>query len=538
MAQYKIKVYTQDIPNTGGEGTDSDIWINLFGEKENKSSGDIRLNGLKGGNIFEAGDIDEFTIEREDFGRVWQIKLRSDGNHSGSDWDLDKIEVTSPSGYQSVFRYSTTITGDETGDTLTRQDEKFPWQVGFRETAKTTDFIKKLDVALNDSPNTSTYTVKRSISEVKVAEVSAEQQTGNSISTDLKYESPETKFGKLSASVGAEWTKTVRNATVDQNSDSFILEKEQVIELPPNSVVGIEDIWAVPKFSGFLTEGNQRYAVKGIADFPDPKALNTIVIPLEGEKKLPHRFKNYLIASGRTDLLQKLVNKDRFENSPAIRFDGIQQWARADSVCQLFTGHVPKFSFSCWAKPTTSDNDDQTLVAFNTSVGGNLNMIGFNAKLRQFFYFDPTTGYMLTSGNYKFDNWYHIHVNLEWGVDGQGLWSMNLYVDGEHTTGRFTGNRPQPSGRFSIGQEWDGETKSDFFHGSIADIRVWQRTFTGEEIRQLNKKRLLGNEEHLVAYYPCDEEEGEVLNDLTGFGNHATVHNGADWVTNAGLPVA
>lgn len=45
--------------------------------------------------------------------------------------------------------------------------------------------------------------------------------------------------------------------------------------------------------------------------------------------------------------------------------------------------------------------------------------------------------------------------------------------------------RPTAISRFSIGQEWDGDTASDFFAGQIDEVQLYNRALSSSEVRQL-----------------------------------------------------
>ena len=95
--------------------------------------------------------------------------------------------------------------------------------------------------------------------------------------------------------------------------------------------------------------------------------------------------------------------------------------------------------------------------------------------------------------------------------------------------------RPDPKGRFSIGQEWDLDESSDFFKGQIADVRVWNQHFSAAAVRTQMKKRLSGQEKGLVAYFPIGEEKGQLLQDLAN-ANHAELVGG-QWSLDTSLPI-
>ena len=72
-------------------------------------------------------------------------------------------------------------------------------------------------------------------------------------------------------------------------------------------------------------------------------------------------------------------------------------------------------------------------------------------------------------------------------------------------------------------------TSEYFYNGIISEVRIWNRALTEEEIKDRINKKLTGEEEGLVAYYPMTEGEGNILHDYSGNANHGTIH-GATWI--------
>ena len=72
-------------------------------------------------------------------------------------------------------------------------------------------------------------------------------------------------------------------------------------------------------------------------------------------------------------------------------------------------------------------------------------------------------------------------------------------------------------------------TSEYFYNGIISEVRIWNRALTEEEIKDRINKKLTGEEEGLVAYYPMAEGEGNILYDYSGNANHGTIH-GATWI--------
>uniref|UniRef100_A0A7S3VHN2 PLAT domain-containing protein n=1 Tax=Dunaliella tertiolecta TaxID=3047 RepID=A0A7S3VHN2_DUNTE len=89
-ASYKVLVQTSDIR---GAGTDSDIFICLFGPKGD--SGERLLDSSA--NDFERGKLDTFMFSGPDVGEVQRIKIRSSNTGLGSSWHLSHVDVFSSS---------------------------------------------------------------------------------------------------------------------------------------------------------------------------------------------------------------------------------------------------------------------------------------------------------------------------------------------------------------------------------------------------------------------------------------------------------
>lgn len=100
MSKYKFSVKTADELYAG---TDSNIFIIMHGAKG--ISHEERLNPHIHGNAFERNHTDKFEIDfKMDLGEIYQIEMRSDCHHLGSDWNCNYIEIGKASNDQrSMF---------------------------------------------------------------------------------------------------------------------------------------------------------------------------------------------------------------------------------------------------------------------------------------------------------------------------------------------------------------------------------------------------------------------------------------------------
>ena len=60
-----------------------------------------------------------------------------------------------------------------------------------------------------------------------------------------------------------------------------------------------------------------------------------------------------------------------------------------------------------------------------------------------------------------------------------------IYVDGTQV-GTYSSTFSLTSvTRWSIGQEWDDSTPSDFYSGSVDDVRIYNKALTADEVKEL-----------------------------------------------------
>jgi len=96
MATYQIKVKTSKLGTLPrGEGTDANVYIELFGRKFDgklRTSGELLLDNPLVNN-FVRGNTDTFTVIGKEIGELEYITLRHDNFGPGAAWHCDNIEV-------------------------------------------------------------------------------------------------------------------------------------------------------------------------------------------------------------------------------------------------------------------------------------------------------------------------------------------------------------------------------------------------------------------------------------------------------------
>lgn len=113
-----------------------------------------------------------------------------------------------------------------------------------------------------------------------------------------------------------------------------------------------------------------------------------------------------------------------------------------------------------------------------------------------------------------------IHIALTYNSSNG---AMILYVDGKKQAEavKRLGDISFASSDFYIGKSYDDQR---FLAGEISECRIWNVVRTAEEIAA-NPYSVAKDAPGLVAYWKCDEGEGNTINDRTGNGNNLTAAN-------------
>lgn len=104
---------------------------------------------------------------------------------------------------------------------------------------------------------------------------------------------------------------------------------------------------------------------------------------------------------------------------------------------------------------------------------------------------------------------------------------VELYIDAQSQGSQSLSDpiNPPSDVPFQIGRLF-GKTR---FKGQIADLRIWNKPRTHQEITTQFQQRLTGKELGLVSYWPLNEGSGNQSYDRTDSGNHGQIE-GATWI--------
>ncbi len=179
----------------------------------------------------------------------------------------------------------------------------------------------------------------------------------------------------------------------------------------------------------------------------------------------------------------------KFGNGLAL--DG-SDYVVIDDVADDITG--TDLTLSAWVKTTDSAAD---WFSCNSSSGGNVVLFSISGGKAKIY---DGSSYEASSTTSVNDGTWHLLTYVRSGSTG------SIYVDGvlEAThTANFT---LSPNDKWSIGQEWDGSTPSDFLTGTVDDVRFYNKALSQGQITSLLQGGIA------EAPYPFHTQTGVIAN--------------------------
>jgi len=189
--------------------------------------------------------------------------------------------------------------------------------------------------------------------------------------------------------------------------------------------------------------------------------------PLDGDTEDYSGYENHGTAEGDPTFIVG-------QYGSALDFDG-NDYMTMDGVTDDFTDD--DVTMTAWIKTTTSGEGDWFS---NNAVSEQFLLCILSGDI--VFYeggFKPGAGVTVNDGE-----WHHV-VAVRDNMD------VRIYVDGVYRPAAdFTSVTTFAEGdRWSLAQEWDGNTASDFYTGSVDDARIYDRPLTDDEIQQVMQGR-------------------------------------------------
>lgn len=157
-------------------------------------------------------------------------------------------------------------------------------------------------------------------------------------------------------------------------------------------------------------------------------------------------------------------------------------------------------------------------------VGGVTNDFGTSICNGSIFFGTGRPDVTIKSGFVADGKWRHVASTRK---KLNGL--LNLYINGELiSSGKGSNSSLTRPKYIRIGSL---QTNKKFFRGVVDEVRIWNRALSEDEIKASMNRELTGSEPGLVAYYNFNEltPDGKVK-DLSPYGNHGTIHGGAQLI--------
>jgi hypothetical protein len=155
--------------------------------------------------------------------------------------------------------------------------------------------------------------------------------------------------------------------------------------------------------------------------------------------------------------------------SGALQFDG-NDYVRMDGVSDDITSN--DITLSAWVKTTDSDGD---WFSCNTAGGGNVALWAITGGKAAMY----DSGYEGHSHTRVNDGAWHMLTYVRSGSTGY------IYVDGIQENTHTANFSFSATDRWSMAQEWDGDTPSDFLTGTVDEVAMWDRALMIQEVAYL-----------------------------------------------------
>ena len=171
-------------------------------------------------------------------------------------------------------------------------------------------------------------------------------------------------------------------------------------------------------------------------------------------------------------------------------------------------------SFFAWVK-TSNPTSDERVFAVNDRYGGNRFLFGIHdGKMDIYVPSDHYSGSSLVND----DQWHY--VGYTWNVTSNNL---KLYVDGVEELSVSLDLTIESTDRASLGQEFDGFQASNYYHGEMADISIWNSSVNAGDITLHLMSTIDENAANLVGLYKRPIQCSWSLEDASLHSNHGVM---------------
>lgn len=207
-----------------------------------------------------------------------------------------------------------------------------------------------------------------------------------------------------------------------------------------------------------------------------------------------------------------------FAQNNGLQLDGINDYVSIENLGDEFA-NMNSFSVEFWMKADYTEQSSSvrtSIFAINRPAGENRFLIILGGLVNQdglLMIYDQTAGSgprYVGSDIVGDGECHHIAYTYD-GVNG------SVYIDGVLMDVHIPTYDFTSDDRFSIGQEWDNQTPSQFYNGWIDDLRIWNYSRSNIETANDMHADLNGDEPGLLAIYK--------MNQGVSGGNNSAISN-------------
>ena len=201
----------------------------------------------------------------------------------------------------------------------------------------------------------------------------------------------------------------------------------------------------------------------------------------------------------------------------ALSFDGQKQYV-SGNIPDITTNQP--FTIMAWAKSTGANSSMERILADYATTYLNWNVNNTISFMRHNGSYASTT----STNTFTINQWHHV-VGV---YDGTNI---TLYVDGIFQNTTNIGSGVRTFGQISAGRDYSDWT--DFFHGSIDDVRVYNYARTQKQIiEDMTADTPAASTKSPIIYYKFDEGSGTTVNNSGNGGTalNGKLQNGPIWI--------
>lgn len=230
------------------------------------------------------------------------------------------------------------------------------------------------------------------------------------------------------------------------------------------------------------------------------------------------------------DDTQQVLLAQPVGSGAALALSGNGQYVDLPGLDTFLSDGLRAMTLELWVNPHTT-NDQQNFIGKHTASGSNLILLGFyeggyHVRMRD---------YTFTANAPKQTGWQHLVLEII-SVPTQTI--LTLFRNGKllHSGSTPTALGDLAGKPWTLGQEWDGQTTSDFLDGDIDEVRFWRGIRSPSSQQTEMHRTLTGSEPELAGYWRFDAGAGTTAYDHSGNGHHGVFH-GATWSNQSTAPL-